>query len=238
MADGARKEAVRSIEVLLGRYPSAEVEIAEQFVPVPAGAAAGVPSEVLGRRPDLIATEARVRGTFQNVQAAKLAKLPRVTLTAGGGAGMGGGPNFFRTGANFFAPIYDGGALNAQIKIETADQEQALAAYGQNVLIAFNEVENALSAEKLLAERERLLQTAVEQNTEALRGSQVRYEAGKISMLDVLQLQARTNLSRSALIDMKQLRLAKRIDLHLTLGGGFEARPTTQPAARPAPATR
>jgi outer membrane protein TolC len=99
-------------------------------------------------------------------------------------------------------------------------------------------VEKALAAEKLLKEREELLNTNLEQNDEALRVAQVRYEAGKISMLDVLQMQARTNLSRSALIDMKQLRLAQRIDLHLALGGSFEERPepatqtTTQPATR------
>ncbi len=244
LADGAHREAVRSLEVLLGRYPSAELKVADQFIPVPKAVPAGVPSEVLERRPDIIAAESRVRGAFQNVQAAKLAKLPSFTLTASGGAASGGllssigaGPGFFNVGANFLAPIYTGGALEAEVKIQTAAQEEALAAYGQKALVAFSEVEKGLNAESLLREREELLATAVEQNEEALRVAKVRYDSGKVSMLDVLQMQARTNLSRSALIDMKQLRLAQRIDLHLALGGSFETHPEpttqTQPSTQP-----
>ena len=245
LADGAHKEAVRSLELLLGRYPSAELEVADHFMPVPAAVPAGVPSEVLERRPDLIAAEGRVRAAFQDVQAAKLAKLPRFSLTAGGGAASGdlltsidGGPGFFGVGANFFAPIDTSGALEAEVTIQTAEQEEALVAYGQSVLVAFNEVEKGLAAEKLLSEREQLLKTVVEQNNEALRIARVQYEAGKVNMLDVLQMQARTNLSRSALIDMQQLRLAQRIDLHLALGGRFEVQPppATQPTTQPATA--
>jgi multidrug efflux system outer membrane protein len=241
LADGAHKEAVRSLEVLLGRYPSAELDVAEHFVPVPPAVPAGMPSDVLERRPDLIAAEAKVRAAFQNVQAAKLAKLPSLSLTAGAGAAsgdllssIGSGPGFFNVGANFLAPIYTGGALEAEVKIQTAEQERALAEYGQKAQIAFSEVEKSLNAEGLLREREELLSTAVQQNEEALRVARVRYDAGKVTMLDVLQMQSRTNLSRAALIDMKQRRLAQRIDLHLALGGSFETAAQTQPATNPA----
>ncbi len=242
MAEGAHQDAVRSLEVLLGRYPSAELQVATQFVPVPGPVPAGIPSEVLDRRPDMIAAEARVKAAFQNVKVAKLAKLPSLKLTAGGGAASNGllsaigqGPGFFGIGANFLGTIYDGGNLNAQVKIENANQEQALAAYGQNALVAFSEVEKGLAAERLLAQREQLLATAVQQNEEALRGAQVRYKAGKIGMLDVLQIQSRTNLARAALIDIKQLRLAQRIDLYMALGGSFEEQP---PAAQSTPAAK
>lgn len=228
---GAHEDALRGLEVLMGRYPSAELEAADHSIPVPAPVPAGIPSEVLERRPDMIAAESQVRAAFQNVRAAQLAKLPSLTLTAGGGVAssgllesIGGGPGFFGIGANFFAPIYDGGAMDAQITIETANQEQALAAYGQQALIAFSEVEKGLSAERLLAEREQLLKAALDQNEEALRLARVRYEAGRTPMLDVLQLQARSNQSRAALINIQQLRIAQRIDLHLALGGSFENR--------------
>ena len=239
-AEQAHKEAVRSLELLLGRYPSAELEVAEQFVPVPPPIPAGIPSDVLDRRPDLIAAEATARAAFQNVQVAKLAKLPQVALTAGGGAAsselsdaLGLGSGFFGAGANFLAPVYTGGRLEAEIEIATANQEQALANFGQTALVAFKEVEEALLGEKLLAERELLLQTAVAENEEALRIAKVRYDTGAVSMLDVLQMQARTDLARTALIDMKSRRLAQRIDLHLALGGSFEVPPTTQPATQP-----
>jgi NodT family efflux transporter outer membrane factor (OMF) lipoprotein len=231
-AEGAHKEAVRSLEVLLGRYPSAELEVTDQSTPVPAAAPSGVPSEMLARRPDMVGAEAKVRAAFQNVQAAELAKLPRLTLSANGGIG-GLANGFFGVGGNFFAPIDSNGALKAEVTIQTAEQEHALASYGQNALVAFNEVEKGLAAEKLLSEREQLFKTAVEQNEEALRQARVRFDVGKVSMIDVLQMQARVNRSRSALIDIRQQRLAQRIDLHLALGGSFETpAAATQAAAR------
>lgn len=247
-AEGAHKEAVRSLEVLVGRYPSAELAIADEFVPVPPPVPAGVPSSVLERRLDMIAAEGEVRMAFQNVQAAKLAKLPQIGLTGSAGFASGdalnliGDLSFFSAGANFLAPIFDAGQLEQEVVIQTANQEQALANYGQKALNAFKEVEEGLSNERLLAERETLLANAVKQNEEALRIANVRYEAGAIEVLEVLQIQSRTNLSRSALIDMRNRRLANRIDLHLALGGGFDvafgasapARPATRPATQPA----
>jgi outer membrane protein TolC len=247
-AEGAHKEAVRSLEVLLGRYPSAELEVAEEYVPVPPPIPAGIPAQVLERRPDMIAAESQVRLAFQNVEAAKLARLPQIGLTGSAGFASGDATNligdnsFFSAGANFLAPVFDAGQLEQEVVIQTANQEQALANYGQAALNAFKEVESGLNNERLLTERETLLADALKQNEEALRVARVRYDAGAIEVLEVLQLQARTNLSKSALIDMKNRRLAERIDLHLALGGSFDtapgasapARPATRPATAPA----
>jgi outer membrane protein TolC len=234
---------VRSLELLLGRYPSAELEVAEHFVPVPPPVPAGIPAEVLERRPDIIAAESLVRQAFQNVQAAKLAQMPRIGLTGSAGVASGeatnllGNSSFFSAGANFFVPIFDP-SLKEEVKIQTANQEQALADYGQRALIAFREVEEGLMNEQLLAEREALLEGTVKQNQEALRIARARYDAGAIEVLEVLQIQARTNLSKAGLIDMRNRRLAERADLHLALGGSFEAAPgeiaATRPATRPA----
>jgi outer membrane protein TolC len=186
----------------------------------------------------MITAEAQVRQAFQNVQASKLAQLPRIGLTASGGTASGdatsllGNSSFFSAGANFFAPIYDP-SLKQEVAIQTANQEQALANYGQKALVAFQEVEQGLSNEQLLAQREQLLESAVKQNEEALRVAKTRYEAGAIEVLEVLQIQGRTNLSRSALIDMENRRLAERINLHLALGGSFEATPGSIAPVRP-----
>jgi outer membrane protein TolC len=237
-AEGALKEAVRSLEVLLGRYPSAELEVAREFVGVPGPVPAGLPSQMLERRPDIIAADAQIRAAFQNVRVAQLAKLPRFGIS--GGAGVASGDLAGSTAnANFFVPLYDAGTMNAQVTIETADQEQAIANYGQIALSAFKEVEEALSNEQLLRERETNLAAAVKQNEDALKVARTRYDAGKIEVLDVLQIQARTNASKASLIDMQNRRLANRIDLHLALGGSFEepnAGTTTQPATRSASA--
>lgn len=246
-ADGAFKEAVRSLEVLLGRYPSAELAVSDQFVPVPPPVPAGLPSQILERRPDMIAAEAEVRAAFQNVQAAKLAQLPRFGLSGTAGFASSdlvsslGTPSFFNAGANFLMPVFDGGTLEQEVVIQTANQEQALANYGQRALVAFQEVERHLTNEQQLAEREELLSAAVKQNEDALKVARTRYDSGAIEVLEVLQLQSRTNISKSALIDMQNRRLANRIDLHLTLGGSFEAEPgsiaPTTPQTRPTTAS-
>ncbi len=107
---GAFTQSVRSIEVLLGRYPAAELEVPRVFVPTPPGIPVGIPAALLERRPDLIAAERRVAAAYQRIDAAKAAKLPSVSLTATGGspsnelAELLGGGSFFTLGANFIAP--------------------------------------------------------------------------------------------------------------------------------------
>ena len=227
-AIGALTQSVRSIEVILGRYPSAELEVAREFVPTPPGIPVGIPAELLERRPDLIAAERRVAAAFQRIESARAAKLPSVSLTASGGSSsnelidlLGVSSNFFSLGANFVAPLDLGGSLEAQVKIETAQQESALANYGDIALRAFNEVESGLTNEQLLLEREAFLAAAVENNKSALAAAKTQYDVGAIDFLSVLQMQARTLNSRISLIRIKNARLAQRVDLHLALGGSF-----------------
>ena len=227
-AIGALTQAVRSIEVILGRYPSAELEVAREFVPTPPGIPVGIPAQLLERRPDLVAAERRVAAAFQRIESAKAAKLPGVALTASGGSSsnelldlIGVSSNFFSLGANFVAPLDIGGGLEAQVEIETAQQEAALANYGSIALRAFNEVESGLTNEQLLLEREAFLTAAVNNNKDALDAARTQYDAGAIDFLSVLQMQARSLNSRISLIRIKNTRLAQRVDLHLALGGNF-----------------
>ena len=215
--------------MLLGRYPGAELEVKQEFSNVPPPVPAGLPSELLERRPDLVAAEKRVASAFQRTVEAEAAKLPSIKLTAGGGQAtndlinlLGVERNFFNVGANFVAPIYTGGALEAQVDIATSDQETALAAYGQTALIAFSEVETALSNEQLIAEREKYLKDVVNQYTKALKVSKKQYEVGRTDLLSVLIVQARLIGAESALISIRDDRLANRVNLHLALGGSFE----------------
>ena len=227
-AIGALTQSVRSIEVILGRYPSAELEVAREFVPTPPGIPVGIPAQLLERRPDLIAAERRVAAAFQRIESARAAKLPGVALTASGGSSsnelldlIGVSSNFFSLGANFVAPLDLGGGLEAQVEIETAQQQAALANYGGIALRAFNEVESGLTNEQLLLEREAFLAAAVDNNSNALDAAKTQYDAGAIDFLSVLQMQARTLNSRISLIRLKNARLAQRVDLHLALGGNF-----------------
>ncbi len=227
---GAREQATRALELLLGRYPAAELGIRGSFVPVPPVIPAGIPSNILERRPDLVAAERQVAAAFQGVQAARLARLPSLSLTASGGAASNDllnllnlGPTFFSAGVNFFQPVYTGGALQAQVDIATARQEQALSAYGQRALVAFGEVEASLSNERLIAEREGFLEKAVQNSERAFELGNLRYETGQTELLDVLQLQARLATAHTGVISAQSARLVNRINLHLALGGNFQS---------------
>ena len=224
----AYEQAARGLEVLLGRYPSANVEAREEFIPVPPPVPAGMPAELLNRRPDLVSAERQVAVAYQLTEEAKAARLPSVTLTAGGGQAsndvinlLGADRNFFSIGTNFLAPIYTGGALEAQVEIATADQKAAVAAYAQTALTAFSEVETALSNERLIAEREAFLEDVVKEYEGALGLARKQYKVGRIDLLSVLIIQARLIGANAALISIRNDRLANRVNLHLSLGGSF-----------------
>ena len=225
---GAFKQAVRSLEVMLGRYPSAELEVPSEFVPVPPAIPVGLPAQLLERRPDLRSAERLVASAFQRIEEAKAAMLPRLSLTASGGSSsnelidlLGVSKGFFSLGANFLASFDVGGELQAQVEIETAKQAAALANYGGTALRAFNEVETALTNETLLQERELFQISAVENNRKALNVVETQYEFGQVDFLSVMQMQAKTLNTRIGLIRLKNARLTQRIDLHLALGGNF-----------------
>ena len=218
----------RGLEVVVGRYPAAELQLAAALPGVPPPVPEGLPSELLERRPDLVAAERRVASAFHAIQVAQAARLPRIALTAVGGrstsellrlANVGAG--FWTVAANLIAPIFTGGALAAEVARATAEQQAALAMYGQTALRAFGEVESTLASEQLLADQQRHFEAVLSQDGEALRLGRLRYDAGATDLLDVLQLQARQLATRFDLIGIRNDRLANRIALHLALGGGF-----------------
>jgi len=216
------KDAVRGLETLLGRYPSAELETARELVPLPPSNPAGQPSEILARRPDLIAAERRVAAAFYQEEEARLAKLPRFTLNAGVGGSDALSSTIGSLGAGLFTPLYSGGALAGQLDAASADQQAAIAGYGQAVLTAFQEVESSLTNERLATERAGYLETVVEENRKAWELARVQFDVGRIDLLSVLQMQARWLGARIGLIRIQNERLSLRVNLHLALGGSFE----------------
>jgi outer membrane protein TolC len=215
---GGQREARRALEVLIGRYPGAQIEIAPELVPVPPPISAGLPSELLERRPDLIAADRRVAREFFLTEEARLASLPRFSLTVGAGIG----DTISSLGAGLVAPLYTGGAIEAQLDGATASQQAAIAAYGAAALNAFEEVETALTNERLLAEREGFLKNIVSNEFKAYEIEQIRYEEGATDILSVLLIQSRWIAARITLLRLENERLAQRINLHLALGGSFE----------------
>ena len=213
---------------------SAEVETASELMPVPPPIPVGIPSDIIARRPDLVAAERRVAAAFYVTEQARLAKLPSFNFTAGIGGSTGLDDAILDLGAGIFAPLFTGGALEAQVQQATADQEAAIAIYGQTVLRAFEEVETALTNEALYEEREQYLQAAVDDSLRAYELSRIQYDVGQIDLLSVLLMQTKWIGARVGLIHVKNERLQQRINLHLALGGSFDERSGALPT-QPSP---
>jgi outer membrane protein, multidrug efflux system len=237
-AQGLYSEARRSLEVLVGRYPAAELEVAEAFAPLPPPVAPGMPSSLLERRPDIVAAEHQVLAAFRTQQAAKLALLPSFSFDLEGGrlsdqllSVLSLNPWLIHSAVGMFVPIYQGGALQAQIKIATAQEEQSIAYFGSVALNALEEVEVGLTNERLFAQRLPPTESAVSDHTEAVRVANLRYKSGNMDFLSVLQLQEGQIQSEAALIQLRNAQLANRINLHLALGGSFDSSAATASSA-------
>src|SRR5204863_9840390 len=170
-ADIARQNALRSLEVLCGRYPGAALDPGESLPGLPGAVPAGLPSELLERRPDVRAAERRVAAAFHATTEARAARLPRISLTAS--VSSVSSELFFlkerdnpvwSLGANLLAPIFTGGALQAQVEVRTAEPQAALADYARIGSRAVSEVEGALSTAFNLDRREDVLGRSVTAN--------------------------------------------------------------------------
>jgi NodT family efflux transporter outer membrane factor (OMF) lipoprotein len=235
----SREQALRALELLAGRYPAATLAAAETLPALPAPAPTGVPSELLERRPDIVAAERRVAAAFDRVEEARAARWPRISLLAGL-ASIFNSP-FVRensdnpsasVGAGIVAPLFTGGALEGQVDVRTAEQKRAVAEYAAIGLKAFHEVESALANEAALADRHAALERMVADNERALSLSEVQYRVGSIDLRGVLDEQLRVYGARVQLTSVQAERLAQRVNLYLALGGNF-ARDPSGPTAAP-----
>jgi outer membrane protein, multidrug efflux system len=138
---------------------------------------------------------------------------------------LGLNPWLVHSALGMMLPIYEGGALRAQVKIATAEQLQSVAKFGSVSLRAFAEVEDALTNEQQLAKHLPSSEDAVRDHTEAVRIANVRYRSGSMDLLSVLQLQQGQIESQGQLIKLRNAQLANNIDLHLAVGGSFDSSP-------------
>jgi NodT family efflux transporter outer membrane factor (OMF) lipoprotein len=225
----AEQHALRSLEALLGRYPAATVALAPDLPAMPGPVPVGLPSQLLERRPDVVAAERRVATAFNRVGEARTAKFPRISLTA---AVSTISSELFvlqqrddpvvSAGAAITQPLFLGGALQSQQEVRDAELKAAIADYGRVGARAFSEVENALSAGFNLEERFTTLNRAVADNARALELAEIRYRVGSADLRAVQQQQLALFAARSSLLRARTERLVQRVNLHLALGGGFE----------------
>ncbi len=187
---------------------------------------AGLPSELLVRRPDLAQAEARLAAADANVQAARAALLPRVTLSASVGLqGQAPGGLFdnpiYSLAAGLAAPIFDGGRLAGERDLAEARREELLGAYRAAIIGAFADAETALQAitgidAQASAQADELLQAR-----RAAELSELRYRAGAETLLVLLDAQRVLYAAQDLDVQLRQARLQARVALYRALGGGW-----------------
>jgi len=220
------KAAEHAIDILLGDYPGQDRFGRVDTLPrEPARLPAGLPADLLTRRPDVRAALARVRAADAEIAAALAERLPAVNLL--GALGHAGtetlaGPvsgNVWSLVAGLAMPVLDGGRRRAEVERREAAFDENLAAYRQTILVALREVEDSLVANRTTAEQ---IALQAEQTTAAegsLRLALDRYLQGVTDYLPVLVAQARQLESRSELIRLRRQLVAARISLAKALGG-------------------
>lgn len=222
-----RGNTARRLEVLLRNYPADALEARESLPDLPALSGAGDPAGVLERRPDLIAQEARLHAQGIQVDLARKALLPSINLT---GRFDDNVTNFTdllspeslvaNLGASLSLPIFQNGRLRADVDRQEAILARSLENYAGAALTAFNEIEDALAAERQLAERETALETSLIESQRAEERLELRYTEGLATILQLLDAQSRRLNAEGQLITARAERLANRVRLHVALGGG------------------
>ncbi len=235
--DGAR----RSLETLLGRYPAGTIEAIPGLPRLSREVPKGLPSELLLRRPDLLAAEARVDAALKELSASRKALLPSLSLS--GTIGTASTDEFgdlfdiqkmvWAVGQNLARPLYQGGRLRASIRLDEAERDELVHDYAETALGAFREVETALAAERYLKAEVAALSTAVTESRRAEQLSLGEYEQGLVEIITLLESQRRAFEAESVLLAARLELLTNRVDLHLALGGDFDHPPAKAAVAEP-----
>jgi len=228
-----REEAARPLEVLLGRYPSAEMKSRDQLPQPDAKVPAGLPSELLWRRPDLVTAAATLHATASRADAARKNLLPSLNLTGRSSNSSAGlnqmliNPEYlvWSAAASLAQTLYDGGEPSATARQALAQNEAAVRAFAAVALEAFREVESALATERSLVEQIGFLAAELKQATLAETQASRDYSEGLVGILEILEAQRRAVNARNAMILLRNQRLQNRVDLHLALGGDFATLP-------------
>lgn len=229
------QQVIYSLSVLLGREPAAllnELTVDAPIPNTPPAVPVGLPSELLRRRPDIRRAEAQLHAATARIGVATADLFPRFSLT--GSLGTSGSQpkdlvnwdnRFWSIGPSVSWPIFDAGKIRANIGVQTAIQEQSLVGYRSTILIALQDVENALIAYAKEQQHQASLIAAVTANRRALNLATQLYTQGQTNFLDVLLSQRSLLVSEDALVQSERTMATNLIALYKALGGGWEISP-------------
>ncbi|MDE3244676.1 MAG: efflux transporter outer membrane subunit [Acidobacteriota bacterium] len=201
------------------------------------GISAGLPSEVLMLRPDILAAENQLKAANANIGAARAAYFPRITLTAGVGTESAELSGLFKSGSDTWAfspqiilPIFDWGTRRANLKVANVDRDIALAQYEKAIQVAFREVADALVQRGALEDQLAAHESLVRALEGTHRLATARYTAGIDGYLGVLDAQRSLYAAKQGLIALRLAKYANMVTLYKVLGGG---NPEHGPGAEP-----
>lgn len=187
----------------------------------------GLPSDLLTRRPDILAAEQQLRAANANIGAARAAFLPSISLTAAAGLispALGslieGDSRNHNVAAAAVLPIFDWGRRNAQLRLSKAQADEMVAAYQRTTQTAFQEVANALASRQRYAEQVSAQQRAVEAQRRLARVARLRYDNGIAIYLEVLDAERSLFAAEQQLVALRSAELQSGVSLYTALGGG------------------
>lgn len=224
-----RAQAENALTLLVGKRiqdlpPGQDLSLQNIVVDIPAG----VPSELLTRRPDIRAAEHALLAANANIGAARAAFFPSISLTGSYGSASTSLGNLFSSGTGTWSfgpsislPIFDYGRNSANLDVAKVRKNQAVVNYEKAIQSAFREVADALVARSALDEQLNAQEDTLRVEQEHLKLTEIRYRNGISSALDELDAQRNLFTAQQALIQARQLRLNNAIDLYRALGGGL-----------------
>ena len=222
-------QTTRQLEILLGKIPSNKLEVPENMPLMPSTIPVGIPAEILSRRPDIVAAEQNLNAAGANFQQAKASLYPQISLTSSTGTStselsdlVSGDSLIWNIGVNIVQPLFQGGRLRQNVKIQQANLKAAESNFRSVFINALNEVENALDAEVQLEIMDTSLEEANKQSKAAANIAQERYDQGLENIITLLEARRRSIEAESRWWLIRRQRIDNRINLHLALGGGFE----------------
>lgn len=189
---------------------------------------AGLPSDLLSRRPDILQAEHELKAANFNIGAARAAFYPRITLTGSAGSSSNDLNGLFDAGSGAWSfvpqinvPLFAGGANRANLDAANVGRQIEVAQYEQAIQTAFREVADALAERNTLGDQLAARQSLVEATSTSFRLSQARFERGVDSYLDVLDSQRSLYTAQQGLIDARLQKLTNTVTLYKALGGGW-----------------
>jgi multidrug efflux system outer membrane protein len=227
-ADQSIAEQRHALAVLVGENPEAFRIEARPLDPTEFPVPVGLPSDLLERRPDVASAERSMAAASARIGVAKAAFFPSIGLTAFAGANSSDLDNLLTWSSREWAagpfvtvPIFNGGANTANYRQAQAAYDEAVADYRQQVLVAFQEVEDGLSDLRILTRQVDILGRAVTASSGASNLSVVRYKAGLVSYIEVIDSQRTQLQSELSLAQARAARLSATVLLVRALGGGW-----------------